>query len=513
MSQARYDKSKVVLQRKKRKLALPLWILLVLIFGMVAILVSWTFGGLVKNLAEKRLVDEYTQQVTRTTKTIIGTTITPELMVNRDSMRNVIERWASHDDDLSMVQLIDAKGNMRYEWMRDNVAVENPIYITLSIDSDGISLGEVFSQWRPDSMLMEIERRVKMAQRFGTAITLVISIIFFAWTHWLVVRPVVSIDNRLRAVVSRRSDLRDNRLWYANELRRLDQTIDLLDQEIMRREEAERNAIEARNTALEANIAKSRFLANMSHELRTPLNAIMGYSELISEDVRASDTSQILKDAERVHSAAEHLLRLINDVLDLSKIEAGKFELLIEEFSIDDLLCDISAMIEPLVENKRNQLVFNTQTNNGSMVADPVRLKQIIYNLLSNACKFTESGVVTLTADLFTKHSEEWIAISISDTGIGIEEEKLESMFEEFSQADASTSRQYGGTGLGLAISRKLCYLMGGELIAHSEVGKGSSFIIYLPRFYLQQSADEPSADVEPSIVTLAMTSCNNTVA
>ena len=466
---------------------------MLVVFGLIVIVTTWGFMTIVKNIASKRLVDEYTQQVTQTTKTIIATTITPGMLVDKEAMQNFVEHWALHDDDLSMVQLIDAKGEMRYEWLRNKFVVENPIFITLSVDYDGISLGEVFAQWRPDSMVKEVNRRVTMAQRFGAGITLTVAIIFFVWINWTVVRPVIAIDRRLRAVVSREDNISHKRRWFAQELRRLDKTTDLLDREIRRREDAESCAIDARNHALEANVAKSRFLANMSRELRTPLNAIMGYSELISEDARTSDPSQIIQDAERVHTAAEHLLRLINDVLDLSKIEAGKFELLIEEFSVDNLLGDIAGMIQPLVEKKRNRLVYDAKKINGSMMTDPVRLKQIVYNLLSNACKFTEAGTITLATEAFSKDGREWIAISVSDSGIGIEQEKLESMFEEFSQADANTSRQYGGTGLGLAISRKLCCLMGGELTAHSVIGKGSSFTIFLPRHVVAQS--QPQLD------------------
>lgn len=464
-----------------KKISLPLWVLLMAMFVLVAALTSWAFGAIVQNIASKRLADEYTESVTNTTKLLVDTTITSQMLHDRQAMQKFIEHWSIHDKDLTMVQMVDPSGEMLFDWRRDQSIVDNPIYLTISVDNDEVSLGEVFAQWRPESMINEVKRRVSLAQRFSAGITFMLAMVFFVWTHWLVVRPVVAIDKRLRAVVSGDKNVSEKRHWASHELSRLDNTTDMLAEEIRRREEAEKSAIEASKEAMAANVAKSRFLANMSHELRTPLNSIMGYSELIREDAESGDTGQIIKDAGRVHSAAEHLLQLINDVLDLSKIEAGKFELLCEDVNIDNLLAECLMILQPLAENKGNKITYSSPSVIGTIVTDGVRLKQIMCNLLSNACKFTDHGSVTITADRFERKDSEWISVSVIDTGIGIDTDKLEMMFEEFSQADATTTRQFGGTGLGLAISRKLCELMGGELHVQSELGKGATFTVSIP--------------------------------
>jgi len=454
---------------------------MMVMFVLITALTSWALGAIVQTIASKRLTDEYTESVTNTTKLLIATSITPQMLHDQIAMQKFINHWASHDKDLSKVQLVDASGDMLFEWVRDAEAVKNPIFITISIENGDVDMGEVLAQWRPESMVREVNRRTQMARKFGIVTTIMLALVFFVWTHWLVVRPIVSIDRRLRAVVSGDRNAREKKHWISHELDHLDNTTDMLAAEIRRREDAELSAVEASKEALAANVAKSRFLANMSHELRTPLNSIMGYSELIREDAETGDTTQVIKDVGRVYSAAEHLLQLINDVLDLSKIEAGKIELMYEEVNIDNLMAECLMIVQPLAEKNGNQLAYSSLSVLGSITTDGIRFKQILCNLLSNACKFTEKGSITINADKYVSNDVEWISVSVADTGIGIEADKLEKMFEEFSQAEVTTSRQYGGTGLGLAISRKLCEVMGGSLSAQSEAGKGSIFKLTIP--------------------------------
>ena len=226
---------------------------------------------------------------------------------------------------------------------------------------------------------------------------------------------------------------------------------------------------------------KSQFLANMSHELRTPLNAIIGVTEMLQEDARDLNREDEIEPLTRVLNAGRHLLALINDILDLSKIEAGKMDLHLEEFGIDSLIDDVVKTIETLAAKNKNTVVVERTARIGVMQADQTRVRQALLNLLSNANKFTEGGAVTVRPERNREAGRDWITIAVSDTGIGMTPEQMGKLFKEFSQADSSTTRKYGGTGLGLAISRRFCQLMDGEITVESELGRGSTFTIRLP--------------------------------
>jgi signal transduction histidine kinase len=230
----------------------------------------------------------------------------------------------------------------------------------------------------------------------------------------------------------------------------------------------------------EASQHKSQFLANMSHELRTPLNAIIGVSEMLQEDAAAA--KQDTEPLDRVLGAGRHLLALINDILDLSKIEAGRMELQIETFPLAPLIADVVKTIEPLAAKNANQVAVSCDGAIGTMHADQMRLRQALLNLMSNANKFTERGTITIDAQPGQENGCDFVTIAVADTGIGMTPEQMGKLFQEFSQADASTTRKYGGTGLGLAISKRFCQMMGGDIAVESEPGKGSTFTIRLPR-------------------------------
>ncbi len=238
----------------------------------------------------------------------------------------------------------------------------------------------------------------------------------------------------------------------------------------------------ARDTALSENRAKSSFLANMSHELRTPLNAIIGYAELLSEDVQAYKNMEMANDLKRILLAATQLLSLIDDVLDLSKIEAERIDMNMTWVDLDSLLEDVRMTIAPAVEQRGNTLRVTRKVAQDSVWADRERLHQVLLNLVSNATKFTTAGVIDIHVAL--RHTDEdgdQFAFEVRDTGIGIPADRLEHIFQPFSQADTSTTRRYGGTGLGLTISRSYCELMGGRLMATSTVNVGSTFTVLLP--------------------------------
>ena len=226
---------------------------------------------------------------------------------------------------------------------------------------------------------------------------------------------------------------------------------------------------------------KSQFLANMSHELRTPLNAIIGVTEMLHDDAVDLKREDELEPLDRVLRAAKHLLALINDILDLSKIEAGKMDIHVESFAIAPLIDDVVQTIGMMAKKNGNTVVVDCMTDVGTMRADQTRIRQALLNLVSNANKFTEGGTVTIAARRVTEAGREWVTIAVTDTGIGLTPQQLGNLFQEFVQADASTTRKYGGTGLGLAISRRFCQMMGGDIAVTSELGRGSTFTIRLP--------------------------------
>ena len=230
----------------------------------------------------------------------------------------------------------------------------------------------------------------------------------------------------------------------------------------------------------EASQHKSQFLANMSHELRTPLNAIIGVTEMLREDAEAAE--QDLEPLDRVPGAGRHLLALINDILDLSKIEAGRMELQLEDFALAPLIDGVVKTIEPLAAKNENRVTVGCDAAIGSLHADQMRLRQALLNLISNANKFTERGTISIEAWHVQEKGHDWVNIAVADTGIGMTAEQMGKLFQEFSQADASTTRKYGGTGLGLAISKRFCQMMGGDITVESGVGRGSTFTIRLPR-------------------------------
>jgi signal transduction histidine kinase len=233
--------------------------------------------------------------------------------------------------------------------------------------------------------------------------------------------------------------------------------------------------------AEKANQAKSQFLANMSHELRTPMNAIIGYSEMLMEEAADLGQEGFIPDLTKIHGAGKHLLSLINDILDLSKIEAGRMELYLEDFSIKDLIKATVSTISPLIEKNHNILNVEVPENLGIMHADITKVRQSLFNLLSNASKFTEQGKITLKVKRYVADDREWIGFQVSDTGIGMNPEQIAKLFQAFTQADASTTRKYGGTGLGLAITKKFCQMMGGDIEVTSEIDRGSTFTIKMP--------------------------------
>ena len=278
-----------------------------------------------------------------------------------------------------------------------------------------------------------------------------------------------------------------------------------------RRMHAESAVIQARDEAEEANRAKSDFLAKMSHELRTPMNAIIGYSEMLEEEAEDVGQEDMIPDLKKIKAAGKHLLSLINDVLDLSKIEAGKMELFLERFTIKDMIDDVIGTARPLINQKKNQLQVDFLADVDTMYADLTKTRQILFNLLSNASKFTDSGVIRLVISREFNKNIGFIVFSVIDSGIGMTEAQMSRIFESFSQADNSTTRNYGGTGLGLTITRRFCEMMGGNIEVKSKSRQGSNFIISIPEIVIKRQKEFlshshpfetaiPSSDLEPRL-------------
>ena len=297
-----------------------------------------------------------------------------------------------------------------------------------------------------------------------------------AWLiKFVVIKPLLELVNATQKISEGNMDLRlgtDREDEFGSLARFFNQMMDNL-------KEQQHKLVLSAEEAQQANRAKSSFLANMSHELRTPLNAIIGYSEILQEEAKRAGNEETIKDLNNIHVSGIHLLSLIDDVLDISRIEAGKTELYIEEESLETLVNNIIFTCQSLIDKKHNKLTKNSPDISAiKITSDITKVRQILLNLISNACKFTENGTISLDVSL----DDDWINFEVSDTGIGIDDEQLENIFHPFQQADSSTTRKFGGSGLGLAISRHYCEMMNGELSVESNNNQGSTFKLKLPR-------------------------------
>lgn len=380
------------------------------------------------------------------------------------------------------------------------VRLVNSHYITsVPVTVNGDIVGHLILKSNLDEWL-QLKTRLRNLFLILFGGTILLTLLVSNWLKKQIVRPITSLSEWAMQVSRHKDfDVRAEK-HYNDEIGQLVTSLntmleqlakqdvivrlnDELEKEVQERRAIEKDLIDTRDRAEEANRAKSRFLANMSHELRTPLNAIIGYSEMLQEVVTEDDfdREELVGDIAKVRGAGKHLLSLINDILDISKIEAGKMQISIEAFNADQLITEVVDALQPLAEKQQNRLTVKQANPVGFIRSDQVKVRQILFNLLSNAVKFTRNGTVEVRYEESTEGDSRWVVFRIRDTGIGISEAALAELFEPFSQADPSTTRKYGGTGLGLAISRSFVRMLGGEISVDSQEDKGSEFIVRLP--------------------------------
>ncbi len=343
-------------------------------------------------------------------------------------------------------------------------------------------------------------------RRLGIAVIIFIVILVFVQRHlFRLLQPLSDLAAQVESVDFDEADkLSKPKKDIAIEIRQVWQAIEKLflrlrerDEQVKQEHEAAQVALAEKIKAVTANKAKSQFLANMSHELRTPLNAIIGYSEILVEEASGSADSELKSDLEKINSAGKNLLSLINEVLDLSKIEAGKVQIFCEDVKVSALIEEVVDIVTPTAEKNHNVISVDCAENVSIIHIDIAKLRQSLLNLLSNAAKFTEHGNIDITVFKKSIGRNGWIFFEVSDTGIGLSEEQISALFVAFTQADSSTTRQYGGTGLGLVISRSFCRLLGGDITVQSQQNNGSTFTISLPLAHAEQGL--PAEKIEQS--------------
>ncbi len=379
------------------------------------------------------------------------------------------------------------------ESLTEGVAADG-FYTTALLNSDAVYI--LYDNVSPElNKLLQARIDLNTMQRNGALLValigLALAVFLFIGFYLAVIRTISSLDQASKRMVGGSSDA-SFAIQSRDELAQVAIAFNNIATELMT----------ARDQALESSRSKSAFLANMSHELRTPLNAVIGYSELIEEECEDSGQQEFIPDLKKIQAAAKHLLSLINDILDLSKIEAGKMDVYIELIDVPKMIHEIETTIMPLIEKNENKLIVNHPDDIGQMRADLTKVRQILFNLLSNASKFTKQGTITLNALVeIADNTVPWMVFQVQDSGIGMTPEQVGKLFQDFQQADASTTRKYGGTGLGLSISRRLAQMMGGDISVESTLNVGSTFTVRLP--VAVPKAPEPMINLDPKGVPM----------
>ena len=425
------------------------------------------FNGLVENINSRKLMEQKLQEVEQRMQDAIN------------SMPHGITWWDRND------KLVMANTFAKNIWKRGGISHEKiihyPDYVKLQKQNKFLKFNDLKSEKDFYENVLNNRKKISGENTY-------ISPTFFDDSKWQATSTRLK-DGGLFSIFSNITEL-------VNREEELNTTIKQLDVE--------------KEKANEANKTKSQFLANMSHELRTPLNAIIGLTEMLKEDALDDELDDFIEPLDRVFNAGKHLLALINDVLDLSKIEAGRIELFNETFELRLIIDEIVKTSQPLADKNKNKLSVNFQKDLDVVTADQTRVKQVILNLISNACKFTEDGEITIKVEKKKNKSGDLISISVSDTGIGMTKQQMNRLFNSFVQADSSTTRKYGGTGLGLTISKQLAIMMGGDVSVKSEMNKGTTFTATFLADYLGASEDVKNKKLTQSSLIKNVVSIEN---
>jgi signal transduction histidine kinase len=457
------------------------------------------------------------------TADMVGVTTTAALQFDDRRAAQDLLQNLKVDPQVVEGTLYDSHRQIRAHWYRDPIArplsgtvtIERPIVLdkqwlgTISIMGD---LSGAYMRWQGYASLVLIVLAVSMWVAFLVSLNLQrrisVPILHLAdraghvsSTKDYSIRVTRSREDEIGVLFDRFNDMLERIEETDQALRRAHDDLEervrqrtaALRWEIAERERTEQQLVIARDAAEAASRAKSSFLANMSHELRTPLNAIIGYSEMMIEDADATSHGYA-DDLRKIRNSSQHLLTLITDILDISKIEAGKISLVPEVFEVSALVNDVTASAMALAGRNGNELEAGPLDNLGRSFNDVTRVRQVLLNLLSNAAKFTDHGRIRIDVTRDRVGSDAWLTFCVADTGIGMTPSQMSRLFTEFEQADPSTTRKYGGTGLGLAISRRLCHLMGGDISVESRAGAGSTFIVTLPATLPEGTTKPPSA-------------------
>ena len=394
----------------------------------------------------------------------------------------VMEAVVFSGAETTVVSYVSSVAPPGVKWLASDT---KKIRVPIQIDEDRVGSLEL----RVNLAAMRTEFLRVSALGFGfAAVIIAIACVLAHRLAWRTVGPLSQLQSAMDDFKKHSDYSRPVQVGSIEEIARLCDSFNEMITELRSRDERLYRLLkeigEARDQAEAASVAKSQFLANMSHELRTPLNAIINYAEMVDEDLEGLDVGQPKEDVKRICRAGQQLLQLINEILDLSKIESGKMEVDAHKFSVPDLIEDVINTIAPLAQKNKNTFRVDVHDNIGKAYTDSHKLKQCLLNLLSNACKFTENGSVSLKVELDPSDRRRALHFSISDTGIGMNDEQVAKLFEAFTQADASTTRRYGGTGLGLVITKRLVKLLGGNVCVESVLGEGSTFHLTVPMIF-----------------------------
>lgn len=473
--------------------AIPLWVQLAGTLLLLTAVVAYMGGEIIRNVESDRLFERAQMRVEQ--QLALVCTRAAEVLANPSTgaleqpLNALLDTITTLIPDVDRVEITDAQAGSLAAWYRPGADTNNLVMLSSEIRQGTQVLGELNAGWDAGQTMVMVEKDVADVRINIFLTMLVTTAVLMLWIRLLINRPLNHIQRSLTQPPNNRELIVP--WWVASEFQQLKHVVEHLDdvtssndeleREMERRKEAEVELVKVRDQAMEANHAKSVFLANMSHELRTPLNAIIGYSEIMEEEVRSNAHPEYAADLEKIQSAGRHLLELINEVLDLSKIEAGKMDLYLEVFNLSYVVDAVVKTVQPMLLKNGNMIHVEGLNTIPVMKADVTKVRQILYNLLSNAIKFTEHGQIVLTANKKMTNGIDGVEIKVIDSGIGMDLDDIDHLFIPFQQADVSTTRKYGGTGLGLALCRRLCDMMQGHIRVNSEPGKGSTFSVWLP--------------------------------